>query len=368
MTGIYDIEDRIIMNLLTHKSVLIPILFIVLLGLKNLVFAAPTSQHYQLQTYGFGAGGVASASSDHYSVNGIAGESEGTQSGSNSKKIGGGLTYTQMANVPDAPNFSNPDSNYDRLKFVIHNGDNPADATFAIAITSDNWVTTKYIKSDYTVGDTLENIDWLTYTDWGGSAGKFVTDLDANTYFKIKVKARNGSYSESQWSADAQANTIAPSLTFGVNSSTITFDPLTTANNWTDDTKSTTITTSTNAKNGYTVFGHETGPLTGTNGIINDYASPNSNPTTWAGYGFGYSTSDNDLIGGTVDRFTNGGPKYAGFTTSAPGDPVADHKDIENGIPIDNEQFTINYRVTASITQAAGVYKNTILYVVVPAY
>ena len=104
----------------------------------------------------------------------------------------------------------------------------------------------------------------------------------------------------------------------------------------------------------------------GSNNIAN-YASPNSAPTTWSGTGFGYSTDDNSLTGGTGDRFTNGGPKFAGFTTSAPGDPVADHSGPVL-TEISNENFNISYRVSADQNTSAGTYTTTVIYVVVPEY
>lgn len=202
----------------------------------------------------------------------------------------------------------------------------------------------------------------------GGASGKYVTGLKSDTLYKIKVKANTGAYTETGWGPDASASTVTPSLSFGINSSTVTFDPLIPENSFTDSSKSTVFTTSTNAYNGYTVYGHEIGPLTYLDKTIADYGSPNSSPTVWSGSGFGYTTNDSNLIGGTADRFTNGGPKYAGFTTSAPGDPVADHTAVVVDNPIVNEQYTVSYRVTAPNTAVAGAYKNTLVYVIVPSY
>lgn len=84
--------------------------------------------------------------------------------------------------------------------------------------------------------------------------------------------------------------------------------------------------------------------------------------------GFGYTTNDSNLSGGTANRFTAGGPKHAGFTTATPGDPVADHTEVIEDPTVTNEQFTITYRVTASETTTAGAYTNTVIYVVVPTY
>jgi hypothetical protein len=331
--------------------------------------AQPRSTNYQIQNYSFGAGGTSSSSSQNYRMNGTAGEVEFGRPASANFKVGSGLSFIMMASASAAPTFTNPSNNYDRLKFVINPSTNPSDYEYAIAISTDNFVAdTKYIKSDNTIGTTLTNTDFQTYTNWGGASGEYVTGLAQNTTYTIKVKARKGDFTETGFSPTAQASTIAPSLTFSVSSDTVTFNNLNSGNTYTDSTKTTILTTSTNAYNGYIVNARSTGILTATGiGTIADYASPNSSPTTWSGNGFGYTTNDSDLTGGTADRFTNGGAKYAGFTTSSPGDPVADHPGpITNAISNDN--FTISYRVTTAQTQKAGRYATTVLYIVVPSY
>ena len=333
------------------------------------ILAGPTSQNYELKDYGFGAGGTESASSSNYEMFGIAGEQAGTRSASDNYKAGLGLVFTMQANVPQAPALTNPGSTYDRLKLVIDDGGNATDAAFAVAITDNSWTTTKYIQNDFTTGDVLGTEDWLTYDQWGKTSGKYITGLSQNTTYTVKVKARRGNFTESGWSAEDSAQTITPSLTFGISADQITFNQLSGENSWTDSSKSTVLTTSTNAYHGYTVYGHETEPLTNSYSTqIPDYGATNGLPTSWTGLGFGYTTNDSDLIGGALDRFTNGGPKYAGFTTSAPGDPVADHREnvVEN--PVTGEQFTVSYRVTVNQNQTAGQYHTTLIYVVVPEY
>ena len=329
----------------------------------------PSSTNFKIQEYNFGSGGTASASSSNFSMFGIAGQVEFGRPFSANFKAGTGLTYTMKASVSAAPTFTNPSNNYDRLKFTLTTGNNPSDYKYAIAISTDNFATdTRYIKSDNTIGTTLTNADFQTYTTWGGASGAYVTGLIQNTTYTIKVETRQGSYTEAEYGPTAQAATTTPSLTFSVNSSTLTFNNLNSGNAYTDSTKSTIVTTSTNAYNGYVVNARSTGPLTASGfGTIADYGSPNSTPTIWAGTGFGYTTNDSSLTGGTADRFTNGGPKYAGFTTSSPGDPVADHPGPVT-TAISNENFTISYNVVTTQTQPAARYSTTVLYIVVPTY
>lgn len=357
------------------KKVIIIIMVITVMTAITPVFAGPQSTTYELKDYGFGAGGEASASSTTYSLFGTAGEIDVASTESNTYRNNAGLVFTILAATPPSPTFTNPGNNYDRLKIVISTGNNPTDTHFAIAITDDNWATTKYVKSDYTVGTTLTTNDWLLYTGaqgigWGGSGGFYVTGLKNNTVYRIKVKARQGIFTESPWGPEYSQITSDPSLTFGIDSAAITFANLNSGNSFTDSSKSTILTTSTNAYNGYIVYGYESQILThttdGSKTIIN-YAGTNATPTAWSGNGFGYSTNDNNLSGGTVDRFTNGGPNYAGFTTVAPGDPVADHAGPVLS-PISSEQFTISYRVTAPSSTTAGQYTTRIQYIVVPTY
>ena len=329
------------------------------------VFAGPQSTTYELKEFGFGSGGTEGTNSTNYTLFGIGGEIDADKLDSTSYTTNNGLTFTLQANTPAVPTFTNPGTNYDRLKYVIDDGGNPTDAQFLLAISKDNFVTTSYVQADNTVGSSQV---WQTYTTWGGASGAYVTGLSENTTYKLKVKARQGNFTESPFSAVASVATSVPSLTFGIDSAAVTFTNLGPSNSYTDSTKTTVLTTSTNAYNGYIIYGRDTAALTSGSNTIANYTSPNSAPTTWSGIGFGYTTDDSSLSGGTVDRFTNGGPKYAGFGTSSPGDPVADHTAVIL-TPVSSEVFNISYRVTAdSVTTKPGSYTTTVLYVVVPTY
>lgn len=331
--------------------------------------AMPASTNFQLQEYTFGAGGTKNSTSTNFGLHGVLGEIEFGRPSSTNFKVGGGLTYMMQADVPPAPTLTNPATNYDRLKIVINKGSNKPDATYAVAISTDNFASnTQYVKSDNTVGATLTGADFRTYTSWGSATGVYITGLAPNVTYYVKAKAKQGSFTESAWGpAGSGVTTSQSTLTFSISASTITFSNLNSGNSYTDSSKTTTLTTSTNAYNGYLVNGRETGVLTASVGTIANYTSPNSAPTTWSGTGFGYTTNDSDLTGGTADRFTNGGPKYAGFTTASPGDPVADHAGPILS-PITSEPFTISYRVTTASSQKAGQYQTTVLYIVVPSY
>jgi hypothetical protein len=334
--------------------------------------AGPSSANFELQEYGFGAGGTGTdMNSTNFKIFGTAGEIDTGRPYSANYKAGSGLIYTLKLNVPPAPTLSNPATDYDRLKFVLDQGGNASDATYAIAISTDNFsADTKYIKADRTIGNTLTTADFKTYSAWNGASGDFVTGLRSGTNYYVKAKARLSNFTETEWGpASPGTATSNSSLTFSLDNSSITFNSLTPTNSYTDSSKSTIATVSTNAYNGYAVYGRENQPLkTPDNFTIADFAGTNASPNNWSGTGFGYTTSDSNLGGtGEVNRF-GGGTKYAGFITTGPGDIVADNPGPVIDPTISNEHFTVSYRVTVDATTPAGTYSNVILYTIVPTF
>ncbi|MDO8557997.1 MAG: hypothetical protein Q7S09_02260 [bacterium] len=167
-------------------------------------------------------------------------------------------------------------------------------------------------------------------------------------------------------------------LTFSIDDSTVTFGTLDATNNFTAVT-STTATISTNAGSGYVVRAWATSRMTHVNlsaYTIADWPASNAAPTAWAGNcisnglcGFGYSTDDAALATpGLPDRFTN--PKaYAGFThgdQNSNGDPVGDETATSTILTTIKHQ--IDYRISVPQTQAAGVYKTTVIYIATPTF
>src|SRR5947209_5946392 len=91
------------------------------------VFADPSSTHYTLHNYGFGAGGTASSSSQTYNVFGTLGQSDAASASSQNYVANGGLEYLITAHVPPAPTFTNPGNAYNKLTLVINTGPNASD-------------------------------------------------------------------------------------------------------------------------------------------------------------------------------------------------------------------------------------------------
>lgn len=184
------------------------------------IFAAdPTSTNYTLKNYDFGNGG-GSGSSTNYKVDGLSGSQSGDQSSSTNYKLDSGEIITQNASTPVAPTFTNPSSEYKRLRLVLNVGTDPTDVRYNIAISDDNFVTTNYIQTDNSIGPGLTIANYQTYVAWGGASGIWVTGLVPNTTYKVKVRSLQGDFTGSPYSPTATASTILPTLTFSVATST----------------------------------------------------------------------------------------------------------------------------------------------------
>lgn len=197
-----------------------------------LIFAFPASTNYQLKDFGYGGGGVGNGTSSNYAIEGILGEQNEDQLQGSTYDLGAGLQYTNQANVPPAPTFTNPSSYYNKLQLTVATGSNPSDTKFAIAISADNFASdTRYVQSDNTVGVTLGTEDYQTYASWGGGSGFMIIGLAPSTTYTVKVKAWQGKFTETGYGPTASAATAGQTLTFDIDvsaSDTDTDPPFTT--------------------------------------------------------------------------------------------------------------------------------------------
>lgn len=234
------------------------ILFLVYFPLP--VFAGPESTNFELQEYGFGAGGVATSSSTNFMFQGIIGEIEFASPSSSNFRLGPGLTYTLEPNIPAAPNFTNPSNYYNKLKIIIDNGNNSTDTTFAIQISSGSATFSSnvyYVQADNTLGT---GIIFQTYTAWGLGTGFNIIGLYPGTTYYARVGARRGVFQQGAYSATSNAATINPTLTFDIDTTTQSVPPFLVAignliaGSVTTSTDKVTATISTNATNGALVY------------------------------------------------------------------------------------------------------------------
>ncbi len=195
-----------------HKTVLSMMMPVMMLA------ALPSSSSYQLNSYGFGTGGTANTHSTSYSVNGISGEVAGSSASTN-YKVGAGENYEKQAHVPTVT-LINSGNWYNKLLLTIGPENNPTDAKFAVAISTDNFATApQYVKSDFTVGASLTFTDYQTYSSWGSGSGVYVRGLTRSTVYTVKVKAFRGEFTESPYGPVASAATVDPQISFDIDAS-----------------------------------------------------------------------------------------------------------------------------------------------------
>lgn len=334
-----------------------------------LIFVMPASTNYQLKDFGFGTGGVSNATSGSYALDGISGEqSNGKQTGSG-VDLGSGLIFTNQANVPPAPTFTNPSNYYNKLKIVLATGGNPTDTKFAIAISTDNFVTTNYVQSDATVGATLGAEDYQTYAAWGSATGTTIIGLLANTTYKVKVKAWQGKFTETGYGPTSTAATINPTLSFDIDVAATDIDNSVTATGFgnlfagtvTDSTDKIWVDMDTNGENGGRVYvysthaglqsttvGYTIGAVTNNLTAVSEgYGAQGSSVTQSAGGPFviatAYSLSSNNVA--AIDTNIR-----EIFTTSSP-------------VTAGRGSFLLKAK-SSSVTPAAGDYSETLTMVV----
>lgn len=184
----------------------------------SLLFAvAPSSTNYTLQAYDV-VGGGGSSSSTNYGLQSAAG-SPGNTLGSSNYKLPAGVKASTTAAVPPAPSFTNTSNSYSELKLTLNTTGLPGDYKYLIAISDDNFATTKYVQPDHTIGTTVAITNYQTYGAWGGASGFTVLGLAADTTYKAKVAALQGGSTGSGFGPEATASTVAPSVTFALSTS-----------------------------------------------------------------------------------------------------------------------------------------------------
>lgn len=221
-----------------------------------LLFAVlPGTANYRLNGYGFGSGGTANSTTSNYAIEGVSGELSGQTPGTANYSAKPGFIETTQANVPKIAAFDNGSGvYYNKLHFVIDEEDNPADALYALSISTDNFSSNiNYVKNDLTVTGTLSLTDYQTYTTWGGASGANIIGLLPNTTYYLRVKATQGIYTESGYGPIVSAITANPSLSFSVTTSPLNLGSLV-AGSVVNSPSTIDITFATNALSGGDVF------------------------------------------------------------------------------------------------------------------
>ena len=351
----------------------------ILLLTPNMVIAQTMSgPNYSVEGATLDGGGESSSSTNYTSRESI-GDLSSEGSSSTNFNIFAGFRRPAFPGVPGTPTLTNTGGvQYDSLDFVISTGTGQqSDTTYAIAISSDDFVTTNYIQTDDTVG---ANEAWQTYTNWGSGTGETVVGLNPSTTYKIKVKASYGSGSdaadtETAFSQTASATTAGPNLTItfvGVSAPT-TIDSTSINNTSTANavaygslgvnsakTAAHGITVTTNATAGYATTIQQDGDLrTDTGSEIDPVSGTNTTPAAWPGGittgAFGYHASDDTLCTGTSGRFVTT-DTFAQLTGTP--EEVA----CSTG-PVTAETNYAIFKLEIGNVQPSGSYQNIVTYI-----
>lgn len=262
----------------------------------------------------------------------------------------------------------------------------------SLSVIDGNWTGTTpdssssgLLKYEYAIRRQSDSWYWNNST-W--QSGEFWTDNGAATSFtKSSMNLQTGAtYYISLKTTDNAGNVatinsngqqVSPTLSFSFDSNLVTFSDLNNSNNWTD-TKTTTLTVSTNASAGYTIKASINQLLTSIAypaQTIANFIGTWATPQNWLNFckddsndcGFGYTS--NDTLVQSSNRFS-GGTLFAAYSGTSPGDVVADHTDPVNGSTgaVSNEQFTITHKVSVPSSQAASTYQTTAIFVITANY
>lgn len=339
------------------------------LVLFGMFAASPTSTNFTLKSYDFGSGG-GSSTSTNYALNGEAGEQSASGLGSTNFKINSGLPVLNEANVPAAPTFTNPSNEYNRLRIVINTSNNPTDTLYQIAISSDGFSTTQYVQTDNTVGTTNTVAQYQSYVAWGGATGVWITGLQANTSYQVKVRALQGKFSGTAYGPTASAATVLPSLTFSVATSLTATPPFAigfsslAAGAVTNGSATAELGLSTNALNGGVIYIKSTGSLSSALAAASVPSASADLSVVASGYG-AIVTSASQAAGGPLSAVApyNGSGNNVGVLTTALQPIVSSSSAVTTGAV----SVTFKAKIDAT-TPAASDYTDTLTFVAAMLY
>jgi len=265
----------------------------------SLMFASfSSSPSYQLNSYGVGPGGTSNSSSSTYKLQGSVGEQANGSSSSATKTLGSGSIQTEQLNLPPAPTLSNGSGTYyNKLNVVVNTGGNPTDTTYAIAVSTNSFVTTNYVQATGALGSTPV---YQTYSAWLGSSGTFIVGLSLSTTYQVKVAAEQGLFTNTAYGAVATASTVGTSTTLGISPNTINMGTILPG----------TVTTSSNVAINFATNGNAGGSVY-VSGVSTGLNSPTQSHTIAAYSGNLASASEGFGIQITSPTQTSGGPLTA---------------------------------------------------------
>lgn len=290
--------------------------FLALSGILFIFAGLSASTNYVLKSYSIGAGGSANTSSTNYSLQASLGEqSNGTTSSTNNVLNNGSINAEQL-NIPPAPTLSNGNNTYyNMLGIIINTANNPADTTYAVAVSTNNFTTTQYLQADSTLGASPV---FQSYTAWGGATGSYISDLLPSTAYQVKVSAMEGQFTNTNYGPQASISTVAPSISLALSTSQLNLGSLLPGNVATSNQLTTSF--ATNAVAGGTVYVY--GQYAGLDSLaINYLINAVSANLASLSNGFGLQASNpTETSGGplTINSPYNGTADVVGADSSTP--------------------------------------------------
>lgn len=186
------------------------------------LLAFPAGSAYKLDGYTFGGGGISGGTSPNYQYQVRVGQLDNNMMVGSSFSLGAGLAFERQSPTPISPTLSNPGNYYNKLKLVVNNQSGgstlPSDTKYMMAVSDDDFVTTKYINgTDHSIVDSYGIADYQTFLQLGDTGGFDILGLDPGKTYKVKVRSMQGSFSESAWGPTSNGiATVNPTLTFDI--------------------------------------------------------------------------------------------------------------------------------------------------------
>jgi hypothetical protein len=319
-----------------------------LLPMGLLLFATfSSSPHYGLNNYSVGPGATDGGTAGSYTVQGNLGEQANQSTSAGSDTASGGAVKTEQLNLPLAPTLSNGSGTYyNKLQVTINQGILPSDTTYAMAISTISCTNTNYVESAGILGSSAY---YQSYTAWGGSSGSYIVGLAPSTTYYVRVAAKEGLYTNTEFGSCATASTVSPSISFSLSTNTVALGNLN-AGSVITSASPVTFNITTNAASGGNIY--VAGKSGGLYSVRTNYtiAAASTNLAT-AAQGFG-------LQGASASE-SSGGP----LTISSPYNGTADNVGTESTTfatlftsanPITTGVGTLNFLAKAANTDPAS--------------
>jgi hypothetical protein len=215
---------------------------------------------YYLNSYSVGAGSGTNFSNGTYSGQASLGETAATNpvNGTSNVSEAGGVQTEQLA-IPQAPTLNNGSGTYyNQLGFILSNSMGsstyPSDVTFSVEVSnSSSFTSPSFVQTGGVLSGTAL---YQTYALWGGSSGSTMVNLTPGLTYYVRVNAKQGMFTNTEYGPSQNATLTNPSITFSMSPNSITLSNLVpNAVISTNPTSNVSFTMATNAAYGGNISG-----------------------------------------------------------------------------------------------------------------